>query len=470
MRCIITGTPYFFVILQANMKVNEEKALILGREKVSTLLLQYATPAIIAQIASSLFNVVDRIFIGQGVGALAISGLALTFPFMNLAAAFGALVGVGASALTSIKLGEKDYKTARLVLGNVIILNLIFGILFTIACLPFLEPILYALGGSEQTVGYAKEYMFIILIGNVFTHLYLGLNAVLRSAGYPTKAMYVTIFAVGLNAVLDALSILVFKWGIAGAAWATVITQVIATFVLIFIFLKQNQIVHFTKDCFKLKKKIVFDACAIGMSPFMTNLVACLVVIIVNIQLKKYGGDLAIGAYGIINSIAFTFVMIILGLTQGMQPIIGYNYGAKLQHRVLSTLKKGMIAGFVITTIGFLVAELCPRLIASAFTNDEEMINLSITGFRLFMLAFPIVGMQIVASNFFQAIGKAKIAIFLSLTRQLLFLIPALYLMPLILELNGVWLSTVVADFLSAFVSLWVLVASIKKMKKEISL
>lgn len=452
------------------MKVNEEKALILGREKIGTLLLQYATPAIIAQIASSLFNVVDRIFIGQGVGALAISGLALTFPFMNLAAAFGALVGVGASALTSIKLGEKDYKTARLVLGNVIILNLIFGILFTIACLPFLEPILYALGGSEQTVGYAKEYMFIILIGNVFTHLYLGLNAVLRSAGYPTKAMYVTIFAVGLNAVLDALFILVFKWGIAGAAWATVITQVIATFVLIFIFLKQNQIVHFTKDCFKLKKKIVFDACAIGMSPFMTNLVACLVVIIVNIQLKKYGGDLAIGAYGIINSIAFTFVMIILGLTQGMQPIIGYNYGAKLQHRVLSTLKKGMIAGFVITTIGFLVAELCPRLIASAFTNDEEMINLSITGFRLFMLAFPIVGMQIVASNFFQAIGKAKIAIFLSLTRQLLFLIPALYLMPLILELNGVWLSEVVADFLSAFVSLWVLVASIKKMKKEISL
>ncbi len=452
------------------MKVNEEKALILGREKIGTLLLQYATPAIIAQIASSLFNVVDRIFIGQGVGALAISGLALTFPFMNLAAAFGALVGVGASALTSIKLGEKDYKTARLVLGNVIILNLIFGILFTIACLPFLEPILYALGGSEQTVGYAKEYMFIILIGNVFTHLYLGLNAVLRSAGYPTKAMYVTIFAVGLNAVLDALFILVFKWGIAGAAWATVITQVIATFVLIFIFLKQNQIVHFTKDCFKLKKKIVFDACAIGMSPFMTNLVACLVVIIVNIQLKKYGGDLAIGAYGIINSIAFTFVMIILGLTQGMQPIIGYNYGAKLQHRVLSTLKKGMIAGFVITTIGFLVAELCPRLIASAFTNDEEMINLSITGFRLFMLAFPIVGMQIVASNFFQAIGKAKIAIFLSLTRQLLFLIPALYLMPLILELNGVWLSTVVADFLSAFVSLWVLVVAIKEMKKDISL
>jgi putative MATE family efflux protein len=448
------------------MKVNEEKALILGREKVSTLLLQYATPAIIAQIASSLFNVVDRIFIGQGVGALAISGLALTFPFMNLAAAFGALVGVGASALTSIKLGEKDYTTARLVLGNVIILNLIFGILFTIACLPFLEPILYALGGSEQTVGYAKEYMFIILIGNVFTHLYLGLNAVLRSAGYPTKAMYVTIFALGLNAVLDALFILVFKWGIAGAAWATVITQIIATLVLIFIFLKQNQIVHFTKDCFKLKKKIVFDACAIGMSPFMTNLVACLVVIIVNIQLKKYGGDLAIGAYGIINSIAFTFVMIILGLTQGMQPIIGYNYGAKTYDRVLETLKKGMVVGFIITTIGFLLAEFTPRLISAAFSSDEKMIDLSIDGFRLFMMAFPLVGMQIVASNFFQSIGKAQKAIFLSLTRQLIFLIPLLFILPKFWGLNGVWLSSAFADILSTFVAFVVLYLEVKYMRQ----
>ena len=448
MRCIIIGTPYFFVILQANMKVNEEKALILGREKVSTLLLQYATPAIIAQIASSLFNVVDRIFIGQGVGALAISGLALTFPFMNLAAAFGALVGVGASALTSIKLGEKDYTTARLVLGNVIILNLIFGILFTVVCLPFLEPILYAFGGSDQTVAYAKEYMFIILLGNVFTHLYLGLNAVLRSAGYPTKAMYVTIFAVGLN------------------AWATVITQIIATLVLIFIFLKQNQIVHFTKDCFKLKKKIVADACSIGMSPFMTNVVACLVVIIINIQLKKYGGDLAIGAYGIINSIAFTFVMIILGLTQGMQPIIGYNYGAKTYDRVLETLKKGMVVGFVITTIGFLLAEFTPRLISAAFSSDEKMIDLSIDGFRLFMMAFPLVGMQIVASNFFQSIGKAQKAIFLSLTRQLIFLIPLLFILPKFWGLNGVWLSSAFADILSTFVAFVVLYLEVKYMRQ----
>lgn len=451
------------------MKVNEEKALILGREKIGKLLLQYGTPAIVAQIASSLFNVVDRIFIGQGVGPLAISGLALTFPFMNLAAAFGALVGVGASTLTSIKLGERDYDTARLVLGNVIILNIVFGILFTIICLPFLEPILYALGGSDQTVGYAKEYMFIILLGNVFTHLYLGLNSVLRAAGYPIKAMYVTIFAVVLNAILAGLFVLVFEWGIAGAAWATVITQFLATCILIFIFLKRNQIVHITKECFKLKKKIVKDACAIGLSPFMTNLVACLVVVVVNIQLKKYGGDLAIGAYGIINSISFTFVMIILGLTQGMQPIIGYNYGAKSYGRVLATLKRGLLVGFIITTIGFLAAELCPRFLSSAFSTDEEMINLSVNGFQLFMLAFPIVGMQIVASNFFQSIGKAKTAIFLSLTRQLIFLIPALFIIPHFLGLNGVWLSTPIADFLSAFVSLWILFLEIKALKKLIA-
>lgn len=287
---------------------NEEKALILGRKKIGRLLINYALPAVVAQIASSLYNVIDLIFIGQGVDAMAISGLALTFPFMNLADAFGALVGVGAATMVSIKLGEKDYDTARLVLGNVIILNIIFGVGFTLVCLPFLEPILYALGGSPQIVPYAKDYMFVILIGNVFTHLYLGLNSVLRSSGYPEKAMWVTIVSVIMNAILAALFIFVFDWGIYGAAWATVLTQAMTTFVLIFML---------------LKRKIVAQACAIGASPFVTNLVGCLVVIIFNISLKKYGGDLAIGAYGIVNSVAFMFLMVVLGVTQGMQPIVG---------------------------------------------------------------------------------------------------------------------------------------------------
>ena len=394
---------------------NEEKALILGREKIGRLLINYALPAVVAQIASSLYNVIDLIFIGQGVDAMAISGLALTFPFMNLAAAFGALVGVGAATMVSIKLGEKDYDTAKLVLGNVIILNIIFGVGFTLVCLPFLEPILYALGGSPQTVPYAKDYMFVILIGNVFTHLYLGLNSVLRSSGYPEKAMWVTIVSVIMNAILAALFIFVFDWGISGAAWATVLTQAMTTFVLIFML---------------LKRKIVAQACAIGASPFATNLVGCLVVIIFNISLKKYGGDLAIGAYGIVNSVAFMFLMVVLGVTQGMQPIVGYNYGAKRMDRVLKCLKLSLVLGGLVTTVGFMASEFIPGLLASAFTTDRKLIDFSVIGFRILMAMSPIIGLQVVAASFFQSVGFAKKAIFLSLTRQLIFLISGLLIFP----------------------------------------
>lgn len=447
--------------------MNEEKALILGRERIGKLLMQYALPAVVAQIASSLYNVIDRIFIGQGVGSLAISGLALTFPFMNLAAAFGALVGVGASTLISIKLGEKDYRTARLVLGNVIILNIILGIGFTIVCLPFLEPLLYALGGSNETVPYAKEYMRIILLGNVFTHLYLGLNAVLRSSGYPQKAMYVTIASVALNAVLDVLFIFVFHWGIAGAAWATVITQILTTFVLIFMLLKRNRVVYITRECFHLKRNIVRESCAIGASPFATNLVACLIVIIINLQLKKYGGDLAIGAYGIINSITFMVVMIILGITQGMQPIVGYNYGAKKYDRMLHCLKLSMICGLIVASVGFLLAEFAPKYLAMAFTSDKQLIDFTIIGFRIFMAVAPLIGLQIVASNFFQSIGFAKKAIFLSLTRQLIFLLPGLYIFPLFMGINGIWFAGPIADFSAFVITMLMLRVEIKKIKKN---
>ena len=448
--------------------MNEEKALILGRERMGKLLMQYALPAVIAQIASSLYNVVDRIFIGQGVGSLAISGLALTFPFMNLAAAFGALVGVGASTMISIKLGEKDYRTARLVLGNVIILNLILGIGFTLVCLPFLEPLLYALGGSDETVPYAKEYMYIILLGNVFTHLYLGLNAVVRSSGYPQKAMYVTIGSVALNAVLDVLFIFGFHWGIAGAAWATVITQILTTFILVFMLLKRNRVVYITRECFRLKRDIVRQSCAIGASPFATNTIGCLIVIVVNLGLKKYGGDLAIGAYGIINSIAFMVVMVILGITQGMQPIVGYNYGAKKYDRMLRCLKLSMICGFIVASVGFILAEFIPKYLAMAFTSDKKLIELTITGFRIFMSMAPLIGLQIVASNFFQSIGLAKHSIFLSLTRQLIFLLPGLYIFPLFMGINGIWLAGPVADFLAFVVTMLMLRVQIKKIRKNL--
>lgn len=453
-------------------EINEEKALILGREKIGRLLLSYALPAVVAQIASSLYNIIDRIFIGQGVDALAISGLALTFPFMNLAAAFGALVGVGAATMVSIKLGEKDYDTARLVLGNVIILNLIFGLGFTAICFPFLEPILYALGGSPETVPYAKDYMSIILMGNVFTHLYLGLNSVLRSSGYPEKAMWVTVGSVVLNAVLAALFIFVFDWGIAGAAWATVSAQALAAFVLLFMLLKRNKVVYITKECLHLKRKIVAQACAIGASPFATNLISCLVVIVFNLSLRKYGdamaaggGDLAIGAYGIVNSVCFMFLMVVLGVTQGMQPIVGYNYGANHLNRVLRCLKLSLISGGVVTTVGFLASEFVPEFLASLFTTDKKLIDLSASGFRILMAASPIIGLQVVAANFFQSIGLAKKAIVLSLTRQLIFLIPGLLVFPLFMELDGIWFACPVADFSAFVITIIMLRIQIKKMK-----
>ena len=430
---------------------NEERALLLGREKIGKLLMKFALPAVVAQISSSLYNVVDRIFIGQGVGAMAISGLALTFPFMNLAAAFGALVGVGASTMISIKLGEKDYKTARLVLGNVIILNILFGVGFTVLCFPFLDSLLYALGGSPETVPYAKDYM----------------NSVLRSSGYPEKAMWVTIVSVATNAVLDVLFIFGFKMGISGAALATVITQAMSTLVLLFMLLKRNKVVYITRESLHLKRKIVAQSCAIGLSPFATNLVGCLIVIVYNLNLQKYGGDLAIGAYGIINSIAFMVFMVVLGITQGMQPIVGYNYGAKNYKRALQCLKLSMLCGLVVASVGFLLAELAPEFMARAFTSDKSLIDLTVVGFRIVMIVFPLVGLQVVASNFFQSIGLVKKAIFLSLTRQLIFLFPALMIFPLIMGLNGIWFAAPFSDTAAFVVTMLMLRKLIRKMENN---
>ena len=326
----------------------------LGTEKIGKLLMQYAVPAIIAMTASSLYNMVDSIFIGHGVGTMAISGLALTFPLMNLAAAFGSLVGVGASTLVSVKLGQKDYDTAQRILGNVLVLNIVLGLAFTVVTMIFLDPILYFFGGSYETVKYAREYMQIILLGNVVTHLYLGLNAVLRSSGHPQKAMYATIATVVINTILDPLFIYGFGWGIRGAAIATIIAQVISLLWQFKIFSNKDELLHFHRGIFRLRRKIVIDSLAIGMSPFLMNLAACFIVIVINQGLKRYGGDLSIGAFGIVNRLVFIFVMIVMGLNQGMQPIAGYNFGAQQYARVSRVLKLTIIFATVVTTSGFL--------------------------------------------------------------------------------------------------------------------
>jgi len=440
--------------------------LVLGTEKLNKLLAQYAIPAIIAMTASSLYNIADSIFIGHGVGPLAISGLALTFPIMNMAAAFGSLVGAGAATLISLKLGQRDYESANRVLGNVLVLNAIIGVVFTILCLLVLDPILYFFGASEQTIGYAREYMEIILLGNVVTHMYLGLNSVLRSAGFPRMSMYATLASVIINCILNPIFIFGFNWGIAGSAWATVISQLISLTYQIIHFAKKDNLIRFQKGIYRLHGEIVKGILSIGLSPFLMNLCSSLVVILINRGLKEHGGDLAIGAYGIVNRLASLFVMIIMGLNQGMQPIAGYNYGARLYPRVLEITKLTITIGVGISTLGFLLAQFVPELMVQIFTTDPELKRIAVKGLRVVFAVFPIVGFQMVATNFFLSIGMPKKSIFLSLTRQLIFLIPFLLVLPHFWGTLGVWISIPFADLSAAILTWLVLMNQFKKFKQ----
>lgn len=438
----------------------------LGSAPIGKLLLQYAAPAIIAMTASSLYNLVDSIFVGQGCGTLAFSGLTITFSLMNILAAFGSLVGVGGSAVLSIKLGQKDYDSAQLVLGNVVILNVIIGTVVGIIGLIFLDPILYLFGASDQTLPYARSYMLVILFANFFTHIYYGLNGVLRSAGHPKLAMYATIVAVGINIILDPIFIFGLDMGIQGAATATVISQLIAIVLQIVVLCKPNELLHFSKACMRLDKRIACDLLAIGVSPFLMNLAACAVVVVLNNQLKRYGGDIAIGAYGVINRITFIFCMIVMGLNQGMQPIAGYNYGAQKYDRMLEALKKTAICATVVTSALFLCAELCPQWVAHIFSSDEELIQIASRGMRIVCAVFFINGYQMATGNFFTSIGMAKLSIFLSLTRQVIYLIPFALIFPYFWGLDGVWASMCTADVLSCITSVIILTIYVKKFRQ----
>ena len=418
----------------------------LGTKDVGRLLSQYAWPAIIAQVAASLYNMVDSIFIGQGVGPLAISGLAVTFPLMNLSTAFGTLVGAGAATMLSVLLGQKNYKAANKVLGNVVTLNTIIGLVFMAVALIFIDPILYFFGASENTLPYAKEYITIILIGNVITHLYFGLNAAMRSSGNPKKAMGLTIFTVVFNTILDPIFIFVFDMGIAGAAWATVIAQTAAMLVVLAHFNNKSRPFHFERGIFRLDMRVAKDSLAIGMGPFLMNAAACLVTLFINQQLRNYSGDLGIGAYGICNRFIFMFIMICMGLNQGMQPIAGYNYGARQYSRVREVLWKTIKLGMLMTTICFIFGMFFPRAAAGIFTHDEQLLELSARSLRITTIAFPIVGFQMIGTNFFQSLGMVRKSIILSLSRQILFLLPLIYFLPKWMGADGVWASFPISD------------------------
>ena len=444
---------------------NKQKTLELGTKPVGKLLWQYALPAVVAMTASSLYNIIDRSVIGQVVGPEAIAGLGITFPFMNLSAAFGAAVGVGASTCISVKLGQKDYQTAEHLLGNTVTLNLLVGLAFMVVCLVFLDPILRFFGASDVTLPYGRAFMQVILLGNMITHMYFGMNAVLRAAGKPRHAMYATLFTVACNIVLVIAFVWWFKWGIRGAALATVTSQTLALCWQMWILSNKNELLHLRRGIYRLKSTLVKNIIAIGISPFLMNLCSCLVVIFMNNRFVKYGGDMAVGAYSIANSMGMVFFMFVMGINQGMQPIAGYNYGAKDYGRMMRCLNLSILAATVVLTVGWLLAMAVPTQMARIFTTDPTLISMSATGIRVNMLLFPLIGFQAVVTNFFQCIGRVKISIFLSLSRQLLILVPLIVVLPLFFGLDGVWASLPASDGIAALIAAGVMAKYMRQFK-----
>jgi len=435
----------------------------LGTQSIRSLLLKYALPGIIAMTASSLYNMVDSIFIGHGVGAMALSGLTVAKPFMDICAAFGTLVGVGASSLVAIKLGEKDYRSANDVLANVVLLNVLLGALVMAVGLYWLDPILYAFGASDVTIAYAREYMEIILWGNILTHIYYGLNSMLRSIGHPRIAMYATILAVVVNIILDPIFIFVLDMGVRGAALATMISQLVSVIIELVIFLNPKEVIYFHRGIWRLKRDITMRALGIGTAPFLMHMAACFVVIVLNNQLKRYGGDMAIATYGIANRFMFFFAMVVMGLNQGMQPIVGYNYGAKLFDRMVRALKLTAMCATCVMGVLWLFGLVWPEGFIRLFTHDEVLIAQSIAPARVMLCTMVMVGFPMVVGNFYTSIGMSGKAIFLSLTRQVLLLIPCILCLPLLFQqLNitpiwGVWWSLPICDAMAAVLAAIVL-------------
>lgn len=449
---------------------NKHKFNELAEKPVGRLLASYALPAIVAMTASSIYNIVDGIFIGQGVGEHAIMGLALTAPLMSLTAAFGAMVGVGAATLMSIRLGQKDYNTAQKILGNVVVMNVTMGLLLGVILQIFLTPILNFFGASPDTLPYAHEFMTVILTGNVVTHLYLGLNALLRSTNRPKLAMYSTFGTVGINLALAPIFIFVFGWGIKGAALATVLAQLCMLVWQLRLFSRKEDFIHLERNTLRPDLRIVRESLLIGLPQFLVNSCACLVAVIITRSMSQYGGDVAVGAFGISNRLIMFIVFVVIGLNQGMQPIAGYNYGAGHMDRLISVVKLTIVYATVVTLAGFIVGVFFPEPCVSLFAKDApELIAEAAHGFSIVVLFFPFVGMQIVSTAFFQSIGMAGKSIFLSLTRQMLFLLPLLIILPHFFDrpTDGVWWAAPISDAMASILSAVLLVTQFRKLRAK---
>ncbi|MBQ3709780.1 MAG: MATE family efflux transporter [Bacteroidales bacterium] len=431
----------------------------LETKDIRKLLWAYALPSIVSQIIASVYNICDRVFLGQCVGALAISGLAITMPIMNIVHAFGSLVGVGSSARMSIVLGKKDVNWAEKILGNSLLLTFFFGILFVTGGYVFMDRILTAFGASEETIGYAREYMDIVLPGMFFTTLTFNLTGLIRASGYPQKSMWIMVGGAVLNIGLDALFIYGLDWGIAGAAWATTISMAASGVAAVLHFIQPKSFIRFRRHAWRPKGYIFRNILLIGMSPFLMNVAASGVVALLNRQLIHYGGDLAVGAYGIINTFGSLAVMLILGVCQGMQPIAGYNYGAGHPLRLKAVYTLTMKVNVTIGMVSAILALTIPQILLRAFTREQELIDIAVPGMRFMLVMFALVGFTITNSNFFQSIDKPWIAIVTSLSRQVLFLAPMIYIVPPVFErlgLDGIfayWMISGISDSFGMFVT-----------------
>ena len=441
-----------------------DRSKALGEEKVSKLLWKFSLPAIVGMVVNALYNVVDSIFVGHGVGEIGLAAVTIAFPIMIVLMGFGMLVGVGASAVVSLRMGEQKQQEAEKILGNALTLAVLLSITLTIGILLFLDPILISLGAQETVLPYAREFTRIILLGSIFMYIGFGLNSIVRAEGNPKVAMTTILISAGLNIVLNPLFIFTFKLGIGGSALATVLSQTVSAVWVVAYFLSKKSLLKLRLANLALDKEIVRSIFKIGMSPFLMQIAASVVTVLFNYSLLQYGGEFAVASIGVINRIAMLMLMPIFGLSQGLQPIIGYNYGAKNYGRVTKALKMAIYAATVFSTVGFLMIQIFDQQIMMLFNDNPELIGMGAQGMRIYLCMLPVIGFQVIGANYFQAVGKAGYAIVLSMSRQLILLIPLILILPGIWGLNGAWLASPIADFVSALLTGFFLSKEIRKL------
>ena len=449
------------------MSETEKRTDRLGQFPVGKLLLEFSIPAIIAMIANALYNVIDSIFVGRGVGSLALTAVTIAFPIMIVLMAFSMLVGIGATALISLKLGQQQYDDAEKILGTAFATMILMGIIISAVLLIFLDPILLFLGATPDVLGYAKQFSTVILIGATFQFISLGLNNIIRAEGNPMVSMATMLFSAGMNTILNPIFIFWLHWGVIGSALATVSTQVMVSGYILYHFTAGKSNLKLKKQYFRICPELLGKIASIGLSPFLLQLAASVTLFIFNNHLLLYGGEMAVAAMGVINRTAMMLLMPIFGINQGAQPIIGYNYGAKKYDRVKKTLTLASISATTICIFGFIICEVFSHQIMGLFNRDPELVGIGTHGIRIFMLMIPIVGIQIVITNYFQAVGKASRAILLSLTRQVLFLIPLILILPSFFKLNGIWMSGPIADFSSSMLAIFMLIKEFRYLQDK---